>query len=255
VTNDRVMSFAQQFATGRAPVWGADVAEMAERSPLRGDEDATVAFLAELAADGPALELAVGAGRIAVPLAATGVRVDGIDNSEAMVAKLKEKSGGERVPVTIGDMADVAVDASYRLIYVVFNSIGNLLTQENQLRCFENAAAHLDADGHFVVELGPPHSVPWLRSEQYVHAVGVDVGYVHLDTARHDPVNQTLEECHVLITRDRVRLYPLAFRYIHPSEMDLMARIAGLRLKERWGGWSREPFTVKSENCVSVYGR
>src|SRR5689334_5106266 len=184
------MSFTEQFASGRAPVWGKEIAEMGKRSPApRGDEEAAVAFLADLARGGPALEFAVGGGRIALPLAATGIRVDGIDNSEAMVATLKEKQGGELIDVTIGDMADVGVGGTYRLIYLVFNSIGNLLTQESQVRCFENAAAHLDDDGLFVVELGPPRSMRGFEHEQYVHAAGVEVGYVHLDTARHDPVN------------------------------------------------------------------
>jgi SAM-dependent methyltransferase len=247
------MRFARQLATGRAPAWGKDVADLYDRTPSHGNEHEAVPFLAELAGDGPALELAVGTGRVAIPLAATGIRVDGIDNSEAMVAKLKAKDGGERVDVVIGDCADVAVEGTYRLIYLVANTLGNLLTQDNQVRCFENVAAHLEDGGHFVVELGPPGWLYRLAGDQYVEAQAIDVDYVMLDTARHDPVRQTLEESHVLLTKDRVRLYPLVFRYVWPSEMDLMARVAGLRLKERWAGWQREPFTGTSDNCVSVY--
>lgn len=231
--------------------------EVAERDPdrLRGDEDATVVFLEELAGGGPALELAVGTGRIALPLAARGIRVDGIDISPAMVAQLRKRPGGDRIAVTMGDFADVAVSGRYRLIYVVFNTLFNLLTQDDQVRCFENVASHLTDDGAFVIEAGSPALHYRLRDHQYVNADAIEVDHVWLDVARHDPVTQTLEESHVLLSRAGVRVYPIVTRYAWPSELDLMARIAGLRLKERWGGWDRRPFTSNSRNLVSVYGR
>ena len=234
--------------------FGEEVAEEYDDVP-RGDEIAAVAFLEKLAGRGPALELAVGTGRIALPLAARGIRVDGVDISPAMVAQLRAKPGGDQISVTIGDFADVPVPGTYRLIFVVFNTMFNLLTQEDQVRCFENVAAHLTDDGSFVIEAGVPNFLYRLRNDQYVDAEAIGVGEVRLDVARHDPVKQLLEESHVSLSREGVRLNPIVTRYAWPSELDLMARIAGLRLKERWGGWNREPFTSTSSNCVSVYGR
>jgi SAM-dependent methyltransferase len=221
----------------------------------RGDEAAAVAFLEGVAGGGPALELAIGTGRIALPLAARGIRVDGIDFSQAMVAKLRERPGGEALSVRIGNYADVAVDDDYRLVYIVYNTIYNLLTQDEQVRCFQNVAAHLADGGCFVLEAGTPNSLMRLRDDQYVDAETVGVDHVQLDVARHDPVAQRLDETHVSITRGGVRLAPIVTRYIWPSEMDLMARIAGLALRERWGGWGREPFTADSRLHVSVYAR
>ncbi len=221
--------------------------------PAVGDADATVTFLEELAHGGPALELAIGTGRIALPLSARGITVDGIDFSEAMVDKLRAKPGGDRLSVTMGNYADVDVSGTYRLVYIVANSLSNLLTQDEQVHCFENVAAHLTEDGSFVLEAGVPSWLYRLQNSQYVMAEGIEVDEVRLDVARHDPVTQQLEESHVRLSRDRVRLNPVVTRYAWPSELDLMARIAGLRLKGRWDGWNREPFT-SSGNCISVYG-
>ena len=218
-----------------------------------GNVDATVRFLEELAHGGPALELAIGTGRIALPLSARGITVDGIDFSEAMVAKLRAKPGGDGLSVTIGNYADVGVPGTYRLVYIVANSLSNLLTQDEKVRCFENVAAHLTEDGSFVVEAGVPSWLFRLQNSQYVMAEAVEVDEVRLDVARHDPVTQLLDESHVRLSRDRVRLTPVVTRYAWPSELDLMARIAGLRLKGRWDGWNREPFT-STGNCISVYG-
>lgn len=235
--------------------FGPEVAERYDDSSPRGDEDATVAFLEQAARGGPALELAIGTGRIALPLFARGIRVDGIDLSAAMVARMRAKPGGDRLAVTLGNFADVAVDGSYRLIYIVFNTLFNLLTQDEQVRCFQNVAAHLTADGVFVVEGDLPGEWHRLRNHQYVDVEEIRTDAVSLDMARYDPVTQRLEETHVQLTNAGVRLSPIVTRYIWPAEMDLMARIAGLRLKERRGGWSREPFTANSRNCISVYGR
>jgi len=224
-------------------------------SGLRGDEDAAVAFLAEQARGGPALELAIGTGRIALPLAAEGIQVDGIELSEPMAARLREKPGGERIGVTLGDMAEVSVDGRYRLIYVVFNSLYNLPDQEAQVRCFRNVAEHLTDDGVFVVEAFTPGYLHRLRDHQYVDAEEVRVDKVGFDVARHDPALQRLEKNHVALTAEGIRLNPVVLRYAWPSELDLMARIAGLRLRERHDGWERRQFTAESRLHVSVWAR
>jgi hypothetical protein len=173
-----------------------------------------------------------------------------------MVAKLRAKAGGAEIDVTMGDFADVGVAGSYRLIYVVFNSFFNLLTQDDQLRCFENVAAHLSEDGSFVVEGGCTLSfLDRLRAGQYVEAEGIAVDAVRFDLLRLDPSTQMLYENHVRVSHDGVSFNPVVQRYAWPSELDLMARIAGLRLHERWGGWHRQAFTADSTNVVSVYRR
>ena len=234
--------------------FGKDVAQL-DRNFQRGDEIAAIAFLEQLAGPGPALELGIGTGRIALPLAARGIRVDGIDLSSAMVDQLRAKPGGDQLSVTIGDLADVPVPGTYRLIFVVFNTLFNLLTQEDQVRCFENVAAHLTGDGSFVVEALVPAFLYRLRNNQYVDAEAIDVDEVRLDALRHDAATQMIEESHVSLSRAGVRLNPVVQRYAWPSELDLMARVAGLRLKGRWGGWDREPYNSSSSVHVSVYGR
>ena len=237
-----------------AKSFGAEVAS-SYANELRGDEEATVAFLRELAGEGPALELAVGTGRIARPLAATGVSVEGIDISQAMVDMMRTQPGGAEIPVTMGNYREVPVDGTYRLIYIVFNTIHNLLTQDDQVQCFENVAKHLADGGVFVVEAGP-YSEMHMSDNQYVHVDSIEVKQVWLDVARYDPVTQLLEESHVLLAeKESPRLFPIVTRHIWPAEMDLMARIAGLRLRERWGSWTREPYTAHSRNIVSVFER
>lgn len=231
-----------------------DTAAFYDDHAQRGDEQATVAFLEQLARGGPALELAIGTGRIAMPLAARGIQVDGIDFSEAMVARLRAKPGGDQINVTMGNFADVTVSGTYRLIYIVFNTLFNLLTQDEQVRCFENAAAHLTDDGVFVVEGGVPTEFYHLRNNQYVDLEALAIDNVRFDVARFDPVTQLLEETHITLSLTGIQLNPIITRYAWPAELDLMARIAGLRLKERWGGWKREPFAAASNNCISVYG-
>ncbi|HEY7628948.1 MAG TPA: class I SAM-dependent methyltransferase [Ilumatobacteraceae bacterium] len=235
--------------------FGAAAAEAYDAGLRRTDTAATVEFLAALAGDGRALELAVGTGRIALPLAGRGIPVDGIDLSPEMVAQLRAKPGGDAIAVTIGDFADVPVEGEYRLIYLVFNTLFNLLSQDDQIRCFEQVAAHLTDDGSFVVEAFVPTFLTRLRDDQYVDAEMIAVDEVRFDVGRHDPVTQTLEESHVVLTAEGVRLFPIVCRYAWPSELDLMARLAGLRLKERWGGWCGEPFEATSRDHVSVYGR
>jgi SAM-dependent methyltransferase len=220
----------------------------------RGDEAETVDFLAELAGpDGAALEFAIGTGRIAVPLTARGVRVDGIELSPDMVARMREKPGGDAIDVSIGDMSQMRLSGSYRLVYLVYNTIFNLLSQDDQVRCFENAARHLAEGGVFVIEAGVLSA--WLRGTQYVDVERIANDEVVLDVNRYDPVTQILDESHVSFTSDGVRLGPISCRLASPAELDLMARIAGLRLLDRWGGWLHEPFTADSKRHVSVYGR
>jgi SAM-dependent methyltransferase len=234
--------------------FGEETAAVYDDVP-RGDEAAAVEFLGNLAATGPVLELAIGTGRIALPLAARGVRVDGIDLSPAMITRLRAKPGGTQIAVTVGDFAEVPVAGAYRLIYIVFNTLFNLLTQDDQVRCFENVARHLTDDGVFVVEAFVPTFLARLRDNQYVDAEAIGVDEVRLDVGRHDAVAQRLVESHVQLSRDGVRLFPIVTRYAWPSELDLMARIAGLHLQQRWGGWSREPFNSTSNLHVSVYAR
>ncbi len=236
-----------------AKSFGADVAGRYD-DHLRGDEDETVAFLADLARGGAALELAIGTGRIALPLAERGVPVDGIELSADMVQQMRTKPGGDAIKVTAGDMSQVdAPGGPYRLVYLVYNTIYNLLTQDDQVRCFENAARHLADDGVFVVEAGVPSA--WVRGNQYIDVERLTTGEVVLDVHRYDPVTQLLDENHVTLTNAGVRLGPISCRLAWPSELDLMARIAGLRLVDRWGGWQREPFTAASPRHISVYGR
>lgn len=222
---------------------------------LRGDEPETVACLERLARGGPVLELAIGTGRVGLPLSACGLRLDGIEQSAAMIARLREKPGGDGITVTQGDMADVRVSGTYRLIYLVYNTLYNLLTQDDQVRCFENVARHLADDGVFLVEALVPDSLYRLRDNQYVDAEAIEVNTVWLDVGRFDPVTQLLDESHVRLTRAGIRVTPIVTRYVWPSEMDLMARIAGLRLHARWAGWNGEPFDARSTRHVSVYGR
>jgi SAM-dependent methyltransferase len=235
--------------------FGDRVAEGYDHDSIRGDEEATVTFLEQLAQGGRVLELAIGTGRIAIPLAAKGIRVDGIDFSPSMIAKLRDKPGGNKLAITLGNFADVAVPDTYDLIYIVFNTLFNLLTQDEQVRCFENVAAHLREKGVFVIEGGVPTEFCRLRKNQYVDLEDIEVDIVHLDMARYNPVTQLLEENHITISNKGTQLSPIVTRYAWPSELDLMARIAGLHLKERWANWTRDLMTASSNNCISVYGR
>lgn len=219
-----------------------------------GDEADTVAVLHNLADGGRALELAIGTGRIALPLAESGVQVDGIEQSPDMIARLRTKPGADAVTLVEGDMADVGIDGQYELIYLVFNTLYNLITQDDQVRCFENVARHLTATGVFVVEAALPGPL-YCLDDQYIHTKTVEMGQVRLDLARYDRTTQLLDECWITLTPNGVSLSPLLTRFVWPSEMDLMARIAGLRLHRRWGGWRYETFDRNSPRHVSVYGQ
>jgi SAM-dependent methyltransferase len=233
--------------------FGSEEAET-YRDVKRGDEAAAVAFLEPLASGGRALELGIGAGRIALPLAARGIEVEGIDISPDMLDQLRSKPRGERIAVTVGDFADVSVEGKYKLIYVVWNTFFNLLSQDDQVRCFKNVASHLSVDGAFVIEAYVPAFLYRLRNDQYVDAESVLVDQVRLDVLRHDMAHQMIEESHVTLSAEGIRLNPVVQRYAWPSELDLMAQMSGLCLKDRWAGWKREPYESKSELHVSVYG-
>jgi len=204
----------------------------------------TVDFLAALAGEGPALELGIGTGRIAVPLAERGLLVSGIDLSEAMVAKLRAKPGGDRIEVTIGDFATTRVDGAFSLAYLVFNTINNVTSQDAQVACFENVAAHLAPGGRFVIEVGVPAGEP----------LGVfDLSDTHVGVDEYDADTQRLVSHHFTLVDGRWERLSIPFRSVSPAELDLMARLAGMTLRERWGDWDRTPFTSESRKHVSVW--
>jgi SAM-dependent methyltransferase len=212
--------------------------------------DQTVGFLVDLAGRGRALELGIGTGRIALPLARRGVPVHGIDLSEPMVAKLRAKPGGDDIGVTIGDFATTAVEGSFSLVYLVCNTIMNLTTQEAQVACFRNAAAHLEPGGCFVIKVMIPElrRLPPGETFQVFHGSETYWGIDEYDVA-----NQGLISHHIEIADGSVDVVSMPFRYAWPAEYDLMAQLARMRLRERWGGWMREPFTSASREHVSVW--
>lgn len=211
-----------------------------------------VSLLAQLAGDGTALELGIETGRIALPLSQRGVEVHGIDASEAMVARLREKPGGAEIPVTIGDFELVDVEQRYSVIYVVFNTLFVLPTQAAQTNCFRNVARRLADDGVFVIEAFVPDPTRFTAG-QSTRTGTVEHDRVSFDLERHDPVNQTVASSRIYITPDGVELFPISIRYAWPSELDLMAALAGMRLRSRWSDWNGGQFTAASRNHVSIY--
>ena len=214
--------------------------------------DPIVDFLAELAGDGAALELGIGTGRIAVPLARRGVPVHGIDLSAAMVERLRAKPGAEQIGVTLGDFASARVERTFRLAYLVFNTIMNLTTQDEQVACFCNVADHLEPGGSFVIEV----SVPDLQRLPFGETFRLfDVSERHLGVDEYELVGQGLVSHHFTQRGDGWDRVSVPFRYVWPAELDLMARLAGMRLAGRWADWHHEPFTATSESHVSVWTR
>jgi SAM-dependent methyltransferase len=214
--------------------------------------DSVADVLAGLAGPGRALELGIGTGRIALPLARRGVDVHGIDMSRAMVARLRAKPGGDAIGVTIGDFATTRVDGTFSLVYLVFNTINNLTTQEAQVACFRNAAAHLVPGGCFVIEVGVPELrrlppgqtvVPWQVSAQ------------RWAFDSYDPATQAMSSNYITLEGGRGEYRSIPFRYVWPAELDLMAQLAGMRRRDRWEGWARQPFTGESTQHVSVWER
>lgn len=217
------------------------------------ETEETVEALTRLAGGGRVLEFGIGTGRLALPLAARGLEVHGIDASEAMVARLRAKPGGEAIPVVIGDFADTKAEGRFDLVVLAFNTLFSLPTQEAQCRCVANAAAHLTDRGLFAVEA----FVPDLRrfyDDQSVRALDIEDAHVVLELGRHDPVTQQVLGARVIVHDEAgIQTLRVKIRYAWPSEIDLMARLAGLELAERWDGWSGQPFTRDSTTHVSVY--
>jgi SAM-dependent methyltransferase len=209
-----------------------------------------VSFLADLAGEGAALELGVGTGRIALPLSQRGVRVHGIDLSPAMVARLRAKAGADRIGVTIGDFATTRVAGSFTLAYLVRNTITNLTTQDEQVECFRNVAAQLEPGGCFVIEVYIPE-LQRLPPGETIHAFTVTPE--HLGFEEYDVATQIAFSHHYWVVDGQLETFSSPHRYVWSSELDLMARLAGMTLRERWSGWAREPFTSDSTTHVSVW--
>jgi SAM-dependent methyltransferase len=209
-----------------------------------------VDFLGERTGAGRALELGIGTGRIALPLAQRGVPVHGIDLSRAMVARLRAKPGGDDIGVTIGDFATTKVDGSFSLAYLIFNTIMNLTTQAAQVACFRNVAAQLEPGGCLVIEVGIP-SLQRLPPGEIYRAY--HVGETRWDIDEFDVATQGLISHHFALVDGRLERHSIPFRYVWPSELDLMAQLAGMSVRERWTGWKREPFTSASHKHVSVW--
>jgi len=236
------------FGEGVAGRYDASLGELASRAVV----EATVDFLAGLAGGGRVLELGIGTGRIALPLAARGVSVCGIDLSEAMVARLRAKPGGDAIKVTIGDFATTRVEGTFALVYLVFNTIMNLTRQNEQVACFENAAAHLEPGGCFVVEVGVP-ALRLLPPGELMHVFSFE-SPTRFGIDEYDLASQRLVSHHYREQPDgNLVRSSTPFRYVWPAELDLMARIAGMSLRARWSGWTREPFTSDSRKHVSVW--
>lgn len=208
--------------------------------------------LAELARGGRALELGIGTGRIALPLSAKGVEVHGVDAAPSMISRLLAKPGGDRITVTQGSFAEIPIEGEFALVYIVFNTFFALSSQDEQVRCFRNVAAHLSRDGCFAIEAFVP-DLNRFTGGQVNWATKVTADEVQLDVGQHDAAAQRVISQKVVITDGNVKLYPVQIRYAWPSELDLMAQLAGLRLRERWSNWQREPFSSESMHHISIY--
>ena len=240
------MTWNDYFDEQVAARYDESVGEMFDPSVI----EPVVDFLAGMAGTGRALELGIGTGRIALPLAGRGVPVHGIELSEVMVARLRAKPGSEDIGVTIGDFATTTVDGSFAVAYLVFNTIMNLTTQAAQVACFRNVAAHLEPGGCFVIEVGIP-GLQRLPPGETIRAFQVSETSWGFD--EYDVAMQGLTSHHFKIVDGTVERLSVPFRYAWPAELDLMAELAGMRLRERWSGWKREPFTSASRQHVSVW--
>jgi SAM-dependent methyltransferase len=222
------------------------------KSMYRSDViEPTVDFLAELVGDGAALEFGIGTGRVALPLSARGVPVHGIDISEPMLEQLRSKPGSEQIEITSGDFASTRVPGAFRLVYLVYNTIMNLTTQDEQVACFANAAAHLEPGGYFVIEVGVP-DLRRVPPGERVRAFNISRTRFGFDEYT-DFTNQILHSHHYWTDNGKLLTFSAPFRWVWPAELDLMARLAGMTLRERWAGWSREPFSDESSSHVSVW--
>ncbi len=233
--------------------YGERIADIYDDLYSEVDEE-LVARLAEFAGEGPALELGVGTGRIAIPLHRRGVDVVGIDASAAMLDKLQAKPQGKEITLIHGDFSALELEKRFTLIYVVFNTFYGLLTQDAQIRCIRNVAGHLSENGVFVFEGFVPDLCRY-HEQQEVRGFTAGDSAVKMDISELDPVNQRISSRHVLLSSEGIEIYPVELRYIWPSELDLMAQLAGLVLDHRWGAWDGTPFTARSWRHISVYGR
>lgn len=216
-------------------------------------DPASIELLADLAGGGPVLELGIGTGRIAMPLHEKGVEVQGIDASEAMISKLRSKPDGSDIEVLVGSFAEFKLDKCFKLVYVVFNTFFNLLSQDDQVRCFKSVREHLSNDGVFLMEAFVPNPCRFV-DHQTVRAIDLAEERVRLEVSQLDPIAQQVTSQHTLISKDGVSFHPVRLRYAWPSELDLMAQIAGLSLRHRWGSWSKVEFGKHSQTHISVYG-
>ena len=233
--------------------YGEQIAEVYDRWPgVPANAEAAAEFLAPLAKGRRALGLGIGTGRVALPLAARGVQVCGIDASPAMVAKLGHKPGGAGIRVEIGNFADVRIGGRFALVYVVFNTFFGVLTQDEQVRCFSRVAKRLAPDGAFVMEAFVPDLSCFDRGQR-TSTLLLDDDRAIIDAATIDYASQLVRSQHIVLSDDGMRRYPVVLRFAYPSELDLMARLAGMCLRERFGGWDRSPFTSSSAAHVSVY--
>jgi Methyltransferase domain len=233
----------------------ADVYDERYQDLLAEDTARAVTFLRALAGDGPALELGIGTGRVAIPLSDAGVEVHGIEASEAMLAVMRAKSGGERLPTTLGSFADFSLPTTFRLVYAVFSTFFVLLSQEEQLSCFRAVSRHLSQGGTFVMQAFVPDVSRFDSDGQRVSVEWMTLDEVSLEASTHDQYAQTTETAHIVIRDGSVRMHPVRIRYAYPSELDLMGRLAGLRLRERWAGWDRQPYPSGNWMHVSVWER
>jgi SAM-dependent methyltransferase len=232
-----------------ASAYGDRIADVYDE--WRPPSDAEIAFLAELARGGRVLELGIGTGRVAVPLAERGLEVHGVEASERLVERLRAKPGAEAIGIVVGDIRTADLDGLYSLVYAVGDTFSMLGSQSEQLACFERVAAHLAPEGAFVIECANPAQA---FSAQPTRLLAIDGDEVRLAVTRHDPAEQWLEQALVAVSPAGTRVYPVRLRYVWPAELDLMARSAGLEPGERFGGWDRSPFTSASARYVAVFG-
>lgn len=235
-----------------ASSYGESVAEVYDQW-YEGFKPETISTLVELAQGGRVLELGIGTGRIAIPLYQAGIEVHGIDASPAMIAKLRAKPSGSNIQVTMGNFADAAVEGQFDLIYVVINTFFALPNQAEQVRCFTNVTKLLTQNGVFLIEAFIPNLARF-DDNQTVRVFALEDNACSLEASQIDPIEQLINLQLIHMTNDGLRMYPLKIRYAWPSELDLMAKIAGLELRHRWGSWSRKELTDQDSKHISVYG-
>jgi SAM-dependent methyltransferase len=235
-----------------ASTYGERIAEVYDQWYSDFDQS-SMSTLVELSQGGRALELGIGTGRIALPLHHAGIEVHGIDASQAMLDKLKAKPGGESIQITLGNFADVDVEGHFDMIFVVFSTFFALFTQDEQIRCFKNVANRLTPNGVFVIEVFVPDMARYVDN-QTVRVTAIDDNNVRLEVTQVDMIKQQINSKHIYLSEEGIRMYPVKIRYAWPSELDLLARLAGLSLQHRWGTWRKDDLTNESGKHISVYG-